>query len=224
LGQLKEENLRERRQRLESEMEVHEARQLTDLSNRAWDDYRPMIEYLKGPPAVGARPMATAMKSCGSNPDELMELIKAMGGPPPLLASDLLHIVKAFGAEKGMSAESVQTLWAKLTSINGARFRKANLPPGVNVNGLLSRMNSAAKEPLPEERWLESVARNVKEEDKAKYLTAYDTQRRLKDMLSSHEEYRSLQSQRTEGTAGGGGRTESAAAGAAGRLASRGGV
>eukprot|EP00961_Rhodomonas_salina_P235846 3187630-Rhodomonas_salina.1 len=60
-GQLKQENMREREERLEAEREVHEARQLTEHQNRAWTEWMPMIQYLKGPPAVSPQHMAVAM-------------------------------------------------------------------------------------------------------------------------------------------------------------------
>eukprot|EP00961_Rhodomonas_salina_P267802 3618141-Rhodomonas_salina.1 len=102
-----------------------------------------------------------------------------------------------------MSADSVQTLWAKLTSINGARWRKANLPKDAAGNPLSSRRDlssisgggaAARKEVLPEERWLNSVANNTREEEKSEYLSSYETERRLKSLLSSHEDFRSLDS------------------------------
>lgn len=198
IAMLKDELMKERRQRLDAEMELRESRQLTDLSNRAWDDWKPMITYLKGPPAVGARHMALAMTDCGSNPSELMEMLREMRGPPQLAALDMIHIIQAFRSERGMSVQSVQTLWTKMTAINGARWRRANLPEGLQAQALRSSLPQRAQAPkeiLPEDRWLESAAKNEEEEKTLDNLTQYESKRRLKNLLASHEEYRSLQNE-----------------------------
>mmetsp|Transcript_4292 Transcript_4292/g.6804 ORF Transcript_4292/g.6804 Transcript_4292/m.6804 type:complete len:558 (+) Transcript_4292:1-1674(+) len=229
--QLKDEASEERHMRHRAEKDSVQARNLADAAHRAMEDWKPMIEYMQGPPSVHALVMGETMTKTRARPDEMLDLMKILAGPPVVNVKDVISIIKTLWTEDGMSVDNVQTLWTKLSAIQGARWRQEHLKIGFDsmlatnkVTGTNTKANAmvssqpvgaalaSAIQPgsqtralpgasesrevdgseLPEHRYMDAMAKNQMSMTTAKYMTQYEPQRRLKELLKSHDNYKSV--------------------------------
>ncbi|KAJ1472786.1 hypothetical protein T484DRAFT_1838977 [Baffinella frigidus] len=116
-----------------------------------WDVIKP---YLRGPPIIEH---VNAFQRSKVTAHELVDLLNTIAGPPRITVAEVIKVVQVVFSDSSMSPASIQTLWTKLSCIQGARWRQETLKIPFD-SALVNKKEKAGYGSVPKSKLKQLVA------------------------------------------------------------------
>ena len=178
---------RESARRQQVEAEVANLTELAQLSQKAMEAWKPMIDFNRGPPPVSPQELASAMKASGATTNDVVMLLRLMAGPPRVSASELRDTIRVLFLDQGLQKDSADQIWSKLRALRTARDAQALKAPFDETIRAVSSVRNAdmpASPPASHHARTASPVRSVDE-----HVRSHAAQARLRSLLDSHKDY-----------------------------------
>jgi len=202
LSDNREDLKKERNLRMIAEYETRTLRELAGTVEETVHDWDVIKPYLRGPPIIEH---VNAFQRSKVTAHELVDLLNTIAGPPRITVAEVIKVVQVVFSDSSMSPASIQTLWTKLSCIQGARWRQETLKIPFD-SALVNKKITAgdmylAEQDLPETQYKSVSALNQRgadllSEEKAGYGSVPKS--KLKQLVASHEHFRFISAANAE--------------------------